>query len=374
MKFELKYYSSLDGLRALAALGVIIAHFFTVKNIPEFPVVARFSALGGTGVSLFFVLSGFVITRILLHSRNGQNYFMSFYVRRILRIFPLYIVSLLCYYYIPYLLEIVDSYPPFSQQIYFWTYLQNFARTFNWPSAGPTHFWSLSVEEHFYFLWPAIIYFAYQREINTLFYFSFSLLLFPLVLRYIMLSKGLEIDVFTFTRLDQLTLGGILAILELKGYLNKKYFKQYLIVFASGVLLIILTSVLNEFGKDLFKHNAFGICYFGLIALVVVSSSRSVVTKVLCLPVMQYLGKISYGLYVWHSFASQLVNIYLRTDYVLINFVFLLLLTILISAVSFKFLETPFLKLKKYFIYSVSKPSISEVSKQNLTSGVLSND
>lgn len=354
MHSEIKYYRSLDGLRAIAAIGVIIAHYFTIRKIPDYPAIASLAALGGTGVSLFFVLSGFVITRILLFSRDGSNYFKSFYIRRVLRIFPLYIVSLLAYYYVPFLLGIAESVTPFSSQIYYWTYLQNFASTFNWPAEGPTHFWSLAVEEHFYLMWPAIIYLSFHRKTNTLALISALLILLPLLLRYFMLSQGFLIDVFTFTRLDQLTLGGILALFEIEGFLEKKYNRVYLFTFILGLLLIVFTSILPEFWMDLLKHNAFGICYFGLIALAVTSTKESLLTKFLSNPIMQYLGKISYGIYVWHLLASQFVNRFLKTESVIFNFVTLLALTILISAVSFQFLETPFLKLKRYFSYSTN--------------------
>src|SRR5690606_22476703 len=175
-------------------------------NSALFYKIAKF---GNSGVSLFFVLSGFVITRILLNSVNSNRYFKAFYIRRTIRIFPLYYLALICYYYLPHLLSSLYQFSSlFSQQIYYYTYLQNFARTFNWNSSGPIHFWTLSVEEHFYLLWPALVYFGYRFKQNWLIYLSGLLLLLPLLLRFYMLSSGYAIEFFTFTRLDQLVLGG----------------------------------------------------------------------------------------------------------------------------------------------------------------------
>lgn len=367
MNFKHKYYSSLDGLRAIAALGVIMAHFFSANNIGNYPILLRITALGNSGVSLFFVLSGFVITRILLQSRGSHNYFKSFYARRILRIFPLYYFSLICYYYLPYLLFSSYNAPKFFDQLYFWSYLQNIARTFNWHSIGPGHFWSLAVEEHFYLMWPAIIYFAFRKNINTLLFTSIILFLIPLLLRYFMLGNGLEIDVFTLTRLDQLTLGGILAILEIKGFLDFKQLKYYISIFLAGLVLIALTSTLDEFNMNLYKHYAFGTCYFGLIAVSAISPKGAILNKLLSLRIMQYLGKISYGIYVWHVLAMDIVNRYFLTNFVIVDFISVLLTTITISALSFKFLEKPFLDLKRYFSYGEIVPATEKIKKVSVT-------
>ncbi|MFT3750077.1 MAG: acyltransferase [Agriterribacter sp.] len=99
----LNYIKDLDGLRAIAAFMVIFAHFFSSSIFQDYPIISKIAGLGNSGVSLFFVLSGFVITRILLASINSKTYFKSFYIRRVLRIFPLYYFALLCYYYFPYL-------------------------------------------------------------------------------------------------------------------------------------------------------------------------------------------------------------------------------------------------------------------------------
>ena len=164
---EIKYFKNLDGIRAIAVLMVMLSHFLTPLH-SKFNILQQLlnksSMLGQLGVSLFFVLSGFLITRILLNTKEKKQYFKNFYVRRILRIFPLYYLFLILFYYIfPFILD--TEIPKFSQQLYYFTYLQNFAITFKWDSVGPIHFWSLAVEEHFYIFWPFIIYFFKDNKV-----------------------------------------------------------------------------------------------------------------------------------------------------------------------------------------------------------------
>lgn len=307
---------------------------------------------GNSGVSLFFVLSGFVITRILLESVNSNTYFRTFYVRRVLRIFPLYYFALICYYYLPYLLNDLFHYPPsFSLHIYYYTYLQNFARTFQWESAGPLHFWSLAVEEHFYLLWPAIVYVAYRFKKESLLYISGLLIFLSLALRFYMLSKDYTIDFFTFTRLDQLVLGGILAILERENLLKLQYKNIYITSFVVGAVFFMVCILLNGFYQDLFKHDALGLLYFGAIALCIIYENKGMITRFLKLPLIQYLGTISYGIYVWHAIALNIVDQYFITHRILLDFVLVILLTVIIASVSYWILEKPFLKLKRFFSY-----------------------
>lgn len=350
---NLKYFKSLDGIRALAAFAVIFCHFFHEGNTFGNIYFLEITKLGNSGVSLFFVLSGFVITRILLNSRESNSYFQTFYLRRLLRIAPLYYFGLVFYYLYPILLDEKYHIPKFSEQIYYWTYLQNFARTFTWPSSGPGHFWSLAVEEHFYLIWPAIIYFAFlfHGKFKNLIYVCIFIIISSGILRFLMSSKGYEINVFTFTRLDQLAMGCILALLELKGYLKKTYFKVYFSLFVFGLFAIFGVSLLNFVLLNTFKHYAFGICYFGLIGFSAIGSDQLIFNKIMNINFIQYLGKISYGIYIWHMLAINLL-IKFSTHFVLIDLALVIIITIVIATLSYYFLEKPFLKLKKYTSYS----------------------
>ncbi len=351
-QLNLGYIKNLDALRAFAALGVIFAHAYSIDVLPQFPIFGKISYLGNFGVSLFFVLSGFVITRILIHTHNEPSYFRAFYMRRLLRIFPLYYIGLLAYYFIPFFLGTESSITPFKEQLIFYTYLQNFSRTFDWNASGPGHYWSLAVEEHFYLLWPAVVYLCLKFRSNSLTLLRVSIIIILAVhaLRVFMLEKDFNINVFTLTRLDQLVYGGIIAVAENRGIIVRKNLWLFISVALAGLLLIIMLESGSFLMKEAFKYTSFGIFFSGLICTVIVIPDCNVFSKMLQNKWLVYLGKISYGLYVWHVLAMMLVTYYFH-GYPAIHFLLVIAATILIAGLSYRWLEQPFLKLKSKFEY-----------------------
>lgn len=347
---KLKYYHNLDGFRAIAAFGVVIAHFFTLERLGGWSGLFALAQQGNSGVSLFFVLSGFVITRILLQSVNSPRYFINFYGRRTLRIFPLYYLALCCYVFIPTLLHWVSTFPPISESWYHFAYLQNFARTFNWPSQGPGHYWSLAVEEHFYLIWPAVVYACRGKHQEKLLAVSIGFIIMAAALRWLMFSRGMDINVFTFTRLDQLSMGCILAILESRGWLEKKgRSKTFLWLMVIGVLSIAVCSRLSELYMNVAKHLAYGLLYLGLIGYAITTSSDHLMNRFLNHSIMQYLGKISYGLYVWHVLVLLFFEHYITPRNCFFDFLCVALCSVAVSSASWYLYEKRFLSLKKYF-------------------------
>jgi peptidoglycan/LPS O-acetylase OafA/YrhL len=163
---KIAYYKELDGVRGIAALMVMCFHFFQYLDStnPIILMIKKVSIFGQTGVSLFFVLSGFLITRILIAEKGSKNYFLNFYIRRSLRIFPLYYLYLiLVFFFIPIVTN--ANIPEFTRQIYHWIYLQDFAITFKWDYSGPLHFWSLAVEEHYYLFFPFLVYYLPDKKL-----------------------------------------------------------------------------------------------------------------------------------------------------------------------------------------------------------------
>jgi len=178
VRTDRNYYSALDGIRGLAIVLVVICHFhdfYLVEMIPQ----ARWETLWlqladftWVGVDLFFALSGFLITGILLRTRTQEGYFKNFYMRRFFRIFPLYYGFLFLYFKVaPHFVDLAHT--PGSgyssvleHQVWYWTYIANFlmARSGQFLSEM-SHFWSLSVEEHFYILWPLMIYLLGNRAL-----------------------------------------------------------------------------------------------------------------------------------------------------------------------------------------------------------------
>jgi peptidoglycan/LPS O-acetylase OafA/YrhL len=153
---------ALDGLRGIAILSVMLLHFTNaIAALPGSPTSAARSVFGWgwTGVDLFFVLSGFLITGILLDSKGHPLYFRSFYARRALRIFPLYYAALFLFFVVPRAIPSVPATYSFAwhDQRWFWFYLGNF------HPLGPDakqfigQFWSLAIEEQFYLVWPLLI-------------------------------------------------------------------------------------------------------------------------------------------------------------------------------------------------------------------------
>lgn len=346
----LRYIRNLDALRALAALGVIVAHAYSVDVLPQFPKLASVAYLGNFGVSLFFVLSGFVITRILIQTHQDPHYFRTFYVRRLLRIFPLYYIGLAAYYFLPYLLGWESDVAPAGDQLIYAAYLQNFSRTFDWGASGPGHYWSLAVEEHFYLLWPAVVLVAMRVGEKSLIGVSLFLVAGVHVLRVFMLGEGYDINVFTFTRLDQLVYGGLIAVAEFRGFLTSRNNPWFMGMIITGCGFILVLELGSPETRELFKYTAFGITFTGLVLAVSASSATGAVSRILQAGWLQYLGKISYGLYVWHVLVMAGVTHYVEAP-ASVRFLLVVACTILFSAASFRWLEAPFLKLKDRFSY-----------------------
>jgi peptidoglycan/LPS O-acetylase OafA/YrhL len=205
----------LDGVRGLAILLVVAMHalFFGVP-LPGAPSVfqdsayVRLAGLGWCGVDVFFVLSGFLITGILVRSKGAPHYFRNFYVRRALRIFPLYyLVVILLLWVLP---------RPGTTPAERWSYLlyyQNFRFAFGGDVTSDIArdiTWSLAVEEQFYLVWPAVVWWLSPRRLVAV---CVGAIVFAIVFRFVGLEAGIPRPYFlTFCRLDALAAGALLAI------------------------------------------------------------------------------------------------------------------------------------------------------------------
>lgn len=346
---------ALDGVRGIAVLMVMIFHYCQANNFfpdqPILKVLSKLSVLGQTGVDLFFVLSGFLITRILLHEKNTPGAFLkTFFARRVLRIFPLYYGFLIFIYF---LLPILTSSEivPFSKQIWFWGYLQNFVYTFPIaPFEGPNHLWSLAVEEHFYLVWPFLVYFL---GTTTLVRVAGGCLLGGVVVRSFFLSHGIGVFFFTLCRLDGLVMGALLALLE-QGRGLQAYRKSFLI----GALLLmgLLAGVwpyTTGRGLDwlqILKPLLMAIFYFCCVGYIIGLSSQSQVYTWLTQRWLTQIGLISYGLYIFHPLCFDWVLHSSLGQNGIISFVLAFTFVLGVALASYRFYESPFLKLKKYFV------------------------
>jgi peptidoglycan/LPS O-acetylase OafA/YrhL len=216
---DVAHVPALDGVRGLA-IALVLGHH-AVEGVPlaDLPWVARISAaaisLGWVGVDLFFALSGFLITRILLESKGAPRYFASFYGRRALRIWPLYLATLavltvvaLAFRGDPESTRFLAAWP------WYWTHTLNLllARAGDWVAASGTgHFWSLAVEEQFYLVWPLVIALLPLRAVAPT---CAALAIGGAALRTALLMAGVsQVSVFVLpvTHVEPLALGGLIA-------------------------------------------------------------------------------------------------------------------------------------------------------------------
>ncbi len=347
---RLKYYNNLDGVRGIAALMVVVYHIFYYPNLSylaNLETYQKFTEFGRHGVPIFFVLSGFVITRILLNTRQNDDYFRSFYKRRVLRILPLYYLFLVIFYLLYPLISESRQGVNFTLQIPFYAYIQNMTDVFNIRAAGPGHYWTLSIEEHFYILWPLAVFLVSPKNLGKL---IGILVILVLILRYFMLNASLPIDKFTFTRIDQILFGTYLALLERRDFFKER--KNAIKIILPGVFVLPLVagiyiisgkySILSEIAGQ----SLLGIFFFSIIGVLIFLREDNLVNRFLASKILQFFGKVSYGIYVWHILIIMILNRYLITGILFIDIILPLMLTILVAHLSYKYYEEIFLRLK----------------------------
>lgn len=358
MQYSLSYMPQLDSLRAIAALGVYAQHFLHKGNLFRSTI-----PLGDLGVRLFFVLSGFLITGILLKSRNSiesktinsRNVIYHFYMRRLLRLLPVFYIFLI--------LNIIFN-PEIKQYaLWFFLYLQNihFAILGNFSFAE--HLWTLAVEEQFYLVWPLLIIFTPQRWLLPL---IIIIVLSGTLFRITFISLGLthfQSSMLTPSHFDTLGLGGVLSILFTFRPKYEKYLKTILtICFFSGFIILSGVLVSKLMGMSSTIEFIFGELGAGLIFTWLIGISATGKTGklgvILNSPILIYLGKISYGMYVYHWFVPHIVK-YLTEIYGIslptnewFQLGFFSLISIVIAIVSWHLLEKPILGLKRKFSYT----------------------
>jgi len=374
-----RHFPELDGIRGLAILLVLTAHAANFLNVipmsgqPGYDSWGRLTMRtllqGWGGVDLFFTLSGFLITGILLRARNKNNYFSSFYARRALRIFPIYYFVLIGTLLLMHVAG-QHSFPmpktPLAITSYF-LYLQNWP--IFWESrAGLSGlwavYWSLAVEEQFYMVWPAFIRFM---NLRVMFVVCIAGFLAGCPVRFLLLHHYrvvVGIMQLPFTRLDGLFLGAAIASYrQLRG--RPLPLSWAVGLFAAGclVFLPIVFFWPNEFSGSGVHIWSAGVTGFVLLSggLVVASHYRPrPLHAVLTLRPLLFAGRISYGMYVYHLLIFFWLGRHMRHLYRLFHlrqtipvaiFVYFIALglTTGVASMSFYWFETPFLKLKRHF-------------------------
>lgn len=357
---------ALDGLRGLAALAVVLLHLTMQVSPHSLPAVAvkDLFALGWTGVDLFFVLSGFLITGLLVSAKGSTNYFRVFYARRMLRIFPLYYVALIFLFGMPMLVTLPHNFHiPWREQLWFWFYVQNF----HWVKeyAGWTgHLWSLAIEEQFYLVWPLVILLTSRKQAIKV---CIGLITLSVLYRIYAMNSSPHLDIYYVTqaRLDGLSIGSAIALLVAEpGWLIR--LRRYAPMIAISALIVFAVSLPNvPFARQfLLPFGYLGIAaFYGCLLIAALCATTSRLARVLRSGLLRFYGRYSYALYVIHVPAMSVLGhfgIYPDrlslggSDLVgeLLYIAIVLPIVTLLAWLSWHLLEKHFLKLKRHFVYT----------------------
>jgi peptidoglycan/LPS O-acetylase OafA/YrhL len=315
------HYVQLDGLRGLAILLVIVYHFALPHvgfHSEHASPLLRLAEGGWMGVDLFFVLSGFLITGILVETKTNTHYFRNFLARRFLRIWPLYYLSLFALIVVlPHILS--GAAPELrsmqAKQAWFWLYGANwlFASESGFGQTSAGYFWSLAVEEQFYLIWPFVV---YQLSERALLRTSLVLLCMSLVLRLVLANFGVNTNALytmTFTHLDGLAVGSAIAVAMRSPALEARV-QRFMPAAALAALLGLVAVRIAD--RDLLFWSRYMATYgytlivllFGSLLVYVLRGESVFHThKLLSSAFMTRAGKYSYALYMVHVPVASLV-------------------------------------------------------------------
>jgi peptidoglycan/LPS O-acetylase OafA/YrhL len=330
------YFKNLDGIRFIAAFMVVVHHsiFFKKGYSPSVPLVERsIELMGRLGVSLFFILSGFLISYLLLVERDatGTISFRNFYIRRILRIWPLYlgyglVITLLSPYVFGWLgmgQEVSSVSEKLVNLVFLLLFAVNFQLAFLGDNRGIFEVsWSVCIEEQFYLIWPPLVNF-FRNRLKVLIMLMFSTSLVVRLLIYFVFPHvtgwsrdkwlGINYEVL-FDKLDLFGAGLLIAVLH---YHRERYKAVFARIFHPAVQLLMTVgailftcSVVRP--TDLFLifglHYVCDLFYCYVLLAAVADNSIYRLEK----PLLKTLGRISYGIYLFHTAVCQLVLIAFR--------------------------------------------------------------
>jgi peptidoglycan/LPS O-acetylase OafA/YrhL len=354
------YYSAIDGLRAIAVMSVFLFHL----KVPGFE-------WGWSGVQMFFVISGFLITGILIDSIHHPHYFRNFYIRRSLRIFPIYYLTLfaLLIYGLVRGVDVSWQYFP-----YFLTYTQNYIQPLLFYQVGYwsslPHTWSLAVEEQFYLMWPLIIYLAKpQRAKFICVFFIVGAVMWRIITRNTYASFSVQTTWVMMNAIpsyvDTLSIGAMITF----GHraLSKKALQTiaYVGIVCGGLLAFVLPRLMNlsvpwQFWIEHYfvyylGNSALGGFYGGLLILAL--TNAPIISHILNFKWLRAIGRISYGIYLYHmliyllsaNIFQSFTNRFPEPIKSISHDLAVVAITLCVAFLSWRFIEHPINELKDKF-------------------------
>jgi peptidoglycan/LPS O-acetylase OafA/YrhL len=362
---------ALDGLRGLAILMVFAGHVALFGSTPgeaSNPIVHLFAVNNGLGVDLFFVLSGFLITGILYDSKGHDSFFKTFYIRRTLRIFPLYYATLAIVTVGHFALPGVFALANISNAalVANATYTTNFLLAFRGWGSEPgflAHFWSLAVEEQFYLLWPVVVFSLSRKALLKI--AAIGIVTAPLI-RIVLLRTVSYEAAYTLlpARMDALLVGATIALAARSTEGIPDWAKARAVRVTAG--LIFAVSAISATGelpgmigsiiiaaRSTVSSIAFGALLVSLISVTELTGWK----RFFSAPFARFFGRYSYAMYVFHLavifFLPKVISVVSQralgheVQPGLINFgLIALAVTVTAALVSWRLIEKPFLDLK----------------------------
>lgn len=360
---------SLDGLRALAIFLVVVWHYIVGTLNPELfggagYLIKKSLAWTWSGVDLFFLLSGFLIGKILISRIGSKRYLSVFYLRRALRILPLYFLVLIFYLLLRRPLGGDDYQWLFNDPAPTWTYfafLQNYWMAEGFGAAWLSVTWSLAVEEQFYLILPLIVLLSFERVRVTIFIIGF--IAAPIYRHYF--AQNFEGYVYLIGRCDTLFAGTLIAEMYLRSD-NIRFFKTtrghlaLLLVSILGALLYVISRVfLGMYIGSALIHSALIAFYSPLLIYLLFNNESRLVRKIFANRACLFFSQISYGLYLLHLVVLGLVfGFFEEAVPSLDNFSDAILivgsfgLTVLLCRMSYLFIERPLTDIGRRFKYT----------------------
>ena len=363
LRVEVKMHRRIPQLDAVRGLAILVVMFHNIS--PKYPLFHSDQLFrdGWMGVDLFFVLSGLLITGILLDTKQSAGYFKNFYVRRCLRIWPLY-YSLLFFMFVvvrflnssEYHLVVETSSPWWA----FPLFLQNFLLAISTNAAGPLGVtWSLAIEEQFYLVWPLVVRFCSITQLRQL---AIAEICLSPMLRYYLWLHHVDLYTNIFCRLDGLMAGALLALLvRSDNFVPSKLLQRAWILLLIAAPLAFLTEAFHA-RWIVFSFTALASAAFVYVAMF---SERKWLQRIMTNQFLVYTGTISYGLYLLHKIPFGMVQVLHLDRRPYLPLPIILVASYALAALSWNLLEKPFLSLKRFFD---SKPPSTD--RANRSSGL----